>query len=167
MKTIKFGIIGAGLMGREFASATARWCHLTEIGAKPELVAVCDKNPALYPWYKDNFPTIKQITAEYTELLANPEVEAVYCAVPHNLHEQIYCDIIKAGKHLLGEKPFGIDKKANERVMNIIYELAKKEKVDESMKQNNQLEWVKCMNNIKNRAEEIVLNELIYVDSVK
>ena len=26
----------------------------------------------------------------------------------------------------------------------------------------NQLEWVRCMNNIKNRAEEIVLNELIY-----
>ena len=46
MKTVKFGIIGAGLMGREFASACARWCHLTEINAKPELVAVCDKNPA-------------------------------------------------------------------------------------------------------------------------
>ena len=117
MKTIKFGIIGAGLMGREFASATARWCHLTEINAKPELVAVCDKNPALYPWYRDNFPTIKQITAEYKELLANPEVEAVYCAVPHNLHEQIYCDIIKSGRHLLGEKPFGIDKKANDAIM--------------------------------------------------
>ena len=39
---------------------------------------------------------------------------------------------------------------------------AKVEKVDENLKQNNQLEWVRCMNNIKNRAEEIVLNELIY-----
>lgn len=122
MKTIKFGIIGAGLMGREFASATSRWCHLTEINAKPELVAVCDKNPALYPWYQNNFPTIKQITAEYKELLANPEVEAVYCAVPHNLHEQIYCDIIKSGRHLLGEKPFGIDKKANDAIMKCIKE---------------------------------------------
>ncbi|MBT3272125.1 MAG: Gfo/Idh/MocA family oxidoreductase, partial [Spirochaetales bacterium] len=43
----------------------------------------------------------------------NPEVEAVYCAVPHNLHAGMYIDIIKAGKHLMGEKPFGIDKKAN------------------------------------------------------
>ena len=44
----------------------------------------------------------------------------------------------------------------------IINELAKKEKVDENLKQNNQLEWVRCMNNLKNRAEEIVLKELIY-----
>jgi predicted dehydrogenase len=120
MKTIKFGIIGAGLMGREFASACARWCHLTEMNARPELVAVCDKNPALYDWYRDNFPAIKQITDDYKVLLDNPEVEAVYCAVPHNLHEQLYCDIIKAGKHLLGEKPFGIDKQANDAIIECI-----------------------------------------------
>ena len=43
-----------------------------------------------------------------------------------------------------------------------VIQLAKKENINENLKQNNQLEWVKCMNNIKNRAEEIVLNELIY-----
>lgn len=107
-------------MGREFASACARWCHLTEMNARPELVAVCDKNPALYDWYRDNFPSIKQITDDYKVLLDNPDVEAVYCAVPHNLHEQLYCDIIKAGKHLLGEKPFGIDKQANDTIIECI-----------------------------------------------
>ena len=120
MRTIKFGIIGAGLMGREFASACARWCHLTEMNARPELVAVCDRNPALYDWYRDNFPSIKQVTDDYKALLDNPDVEAVYCAVPHNLHEQLYCDIIKAGKHLLGEKPFGIDKQANDAIIECI-----------------------------------------------
>ena len=107
-------------MGREFASACARWCHLTEMNARPELVAVCDKNTALYDWYRDNFPSIKQITDDYKALLDNPDVEAVYCAVPHNLHEQLYCDIIKAGKHLLGEKPFGIDKQANDAILECI-----------------------------------------------
>jgi len=107
-------------MGREFASACARWCHLTEMNARPELVAVCDKNPALYDWYRDNFPSIKQVTDDYKALLDNPDVEAVYCAVPHNLHEQLYCDIIKAGKHLLGEKPFGIDKQANDAIIECI-----------------------------------------------
>ncbi len=56
-----------------------------------------------------------------------------------------------------------IDKAANARVNNIINKLSKAENVNEDLKQSNQLEWVGCMNNIKNRAEEIVFNELIYV----
>jgi len=113
MKTIRFGIIGCGLMGREFASAAARWCHLPEMQAQPEIVAVCDTNESLLEWYTQNFPSITQATGEWRELLANDVIEAVYCAVPHNLHERMYCGIIEAGKHLLGEKPFGIDQAAN------------------------------------------------------
>ena len=117
MKTVKFGIIGCGLMGREFASAAARWCHLPEMNVKPEIVAICDTNDALLDWYTSNFASIKQVTSDYKELLANDEVDAIYCAVPHNLHQQIYCDIISAGKALLGEKPFGIDKSANDAIL--------------------------------------------------
>ena len=120
VKTIKYAIIGGGLMGRELASASARWCHLTDIGVRPELVAVCDKVPAAYDWFRDNFKSVTQYTADYKDLLANPEVQAIYCAVPHNLHETLYKDIIEAGKHMLGEKPFGIDKAANASVMETI-----------------------------------------------
>ena len=35
MKRLRFGIIGCGLMGREFASAAARWCHLPEMDVRP------------------------------------------------------------------------------------------------------------------------------------
>ncbi len=73
----------------------------------------------------------------------------------------LYSDLILSGT--LPEYLIEIDKTANERAKNIINELAKKENVDENLKQNNQLEWVRCMNNIKNRAEEIVLKELVYV----
>jgi predicted dehydrogenase len=121
MKTIRFGIIGCGLMGREFASAAARWCHLLDLDVRPEIVAICDKNAELFGWYKKNFPSIQFYTGEHKELLARAEVDAVYCAVPHNLHADIYIDIITAGKHLLGEKPFGIDKVANERILAAIH----------------------------------------------
>ena len=47
-------------------------------------------------------------------------------------------------------------------VKNLIKELAEQESVNEELKTNNQLEWVQRMNSIKNRAEEIVFNELIY-----
>jgi len=122
MRTVKIGAIGLGLMGREFGSAVARWCHLLDLDVKPEIVAICDTNDALIPWFTEHFPTITQVTGNYHELLANPAVEVVYCAVPHNLHQQMYCDIIKAGKHLLGEKPFGIDKAANDTIMACLAE---------------------------------------------
>ena len=116
MKTYRFGIIGCGLMGREFGSAVARWCHLTGLDFRPEIVAVCDVNPEMTRWFTDNFSSVTQVTDKYHDILANAAVDAVYCAVPHNLHERFYTDIISAGKHLLGEKPFGIDKQANDGI---------------------------------------------------
>lgn len=119
-KIIRFGIIGCGLMGREFASAVARWCHLLDMRARPEIIAISDINPQLFSWYTENFPHIKQATGDYRELLANKEVDAVYCAVPHHLHEKIYCDVLAAGKHLFGEKPFGIDQQQNQAIFQAI-----------------------------------------------
>lgn len=109
MKEIRFGIIGCGLMGREFASAIARWCHLVDVRFKPVLSGICDTNPALFGWYQQHFPTIRIAAREYGDLLKSPDIDAVYCALPHNLHQRVYIDIVRAGKHLLGEKPFGID----------------------------------------------------------
>ncbi|MEI6082717.1 MAG: Gfo/Idh/MocA family oxidoreductase [Verrucomicrobiota bacterium] len=117
MKTVRFGIIGCGLMGREFASAAARWCHLREPAARPVLVAVCNRSPEPTRWFTDHFDTIRQASTAYCELLANPEVDAVYIAVPHHLHAEIYTAAIRAGKHLVGEKPFGIDRAANRAIL--------------------------------------------------
>lgn len=117
---IRFGVIGCGLMGKEFASAAARWCHLTDVDFAPSIIAVCDANPAATAWFQEHVPSVEEACTDYKELLANPRVDAIYCAVPHNLHAQIYVDIIKAGKHLLGEKPFGIDQEANERIQQAI-----------------------------------------------
>lgn len=120
MRTVRFGLIGLGLMGREFGSAVARWCHLLEMNVRPEIVAICDPNETLFAWFRDNFPTIRLVTKDYRELLTDGEIEAVYCAVPHHLHQQFYTDIIAAGKHLLGEKPFGIDLQANAAILDAI-----------------------------------------------
>jgi predicted dehydrogenase len=120
MKELRFGIIGLGLMGREFASLSARWFHLLDMNVKPVITAVCDTNEKAVKWFTDNLPSINFKTSDYKELLARAYVDAVYCAVPHNLHQQFYTDIIKAGKHLLGEKPFGIDKAANDAINKVI-----------------------------------------------
>ena len=117
---IRFGVIGLGLMGREFASAAARFFHLEDIGVRPVITAVCDTNPEALSWFEQNVPSITTATTDYPKLLAQNDVDAVYCAVPHHLHERLYTDIISAGKHLLGEKPFGIDLAANARINEAI-----------------------------------------------
>ena len=115
-RTVRFGLIGGGLMGREFASAAARWVHLADIGVRPEVAVVCDVNPDVLAWYERLDPP-PLLVSDYAELLADESVEAVYCSVPHNLHEEVYTAILRARKHLLGEKPFGIDLDANEAIL--------------------------------------------------
>jgi len=119
-RKIRFGIIGLGMMGREFCSAVARWCHLSDMDLVPVINGICDKNEEKWVWYICNFPGIEIKTTDYRELLKSDHIDAIYCAVPHNLHEQFYIDIINSGKHLLGEKPFGIDKKANTNILKAV-----------------------------------------------
>lgn len=57
---------------------------------------------------------------------------------------------------------FSVSNEAQSRVNFLIESYKKMDKLTEKMKEINQLEWVKLMNNYKNMAEEIVLNELIY-----
>ena len=73
----------------------------------------------------------------------------------------LYADLMLNGK--LPKHLADIDSVANERVSCIIKQLAKLENINEDLKSNDQLAWVQAMNNIKNRAEEIVYNEIVYV----
>lgn len=160
MKTIRFGIIGCGLMGREFASAAARWCHLTDLEVRPQIVAICDTNEALFPWYTENFPSLSLVTKEYPQLLADPRVEAVYIAVPHHLHAELYCAAIEAGKHLLGEKPFGIDQPANERINRCL-----QRHPDVFVRCSSESPFFPAMQQIGRMIEEKVFGDILEVHS--
>jgi predicted dehydrogenase len=108
-------------MGRELASALGRWFVLQDFPVKAELVAVCDLAEPQREWFRQ-VPTVSLITDDYKELLASPDVDVVYVAVPHHLHETIYLDVLAAGKDLLAEKPFGIDLKAARNILAAVKE---------------------------------------------
>lgn len=112
---VRIGIIGGGLMGREAASALARWFALVDFPVPAELTAVCDLHPGRLDWFK-RVPTVRQLTSDYHALLKNPDVDVVYAAVPHHLHEDVYLHTLRAGKDLFAEKPFGIDLEAAKRI---------------------------------------------------
>lgn len=111
MKTINIGIIGGGLMGKEVASACGRWFSLNGYPVKAELKAVCDLDENTLNWYK-RIPSMDLLTTDYKKLLASKTVDVVYVAIPHHLHRDYYLEVLRAGKDLLAEKPFGIDLEA-------------------------------------------------------
>lgn len=117
-ESVKVGIIGGGLMGKELVAATRRWDALVDHPVRPDVIAVADPSPDVQGWFKN--ADIAHIYSDYKELLANPEIDVVYIAVPHNLHEEIYLAAIAAGKDFLGEKPFGIDLGASERIVTAV-----------------------------------------------
>lgn len=55
-----------------------------------------------------------------------------------------------------------IDQQAGDMFSQFIKKMAEQENISEQLKVENQIEWIRRMNNIKNRAKEIVCNELIY-----
>ena len=56
-----------------------------------------------------------------------------------------------------------IDKQAEEMFSRLVRQMTDRESVTEQLKADNQLEWVQKMNNIRNRATEIVNMDLLYV----
>lgn len=111
---VRIGVIGAGLMGREVASGFGRWFAL-DCPVRAELVAVCDTNPAALEWFR-RVPGVAHFDTDHHTMLARSDIDVVYVAVPHHLHEDLYLDVLSSGKDLFAEKPFGIDLGAARRV---------------------------------------------------
>lgn len=78
-----------------------------------------------------------------------------------NFDKGLYTELLIDGN--LKQYLLDIDENANNKVNLLIKQLAEVEHIDENLKEHHQMEWIQAMNNIKNRAEEIVLNEIIYV----
>jgi predicted dehydrogenase len=116
---VRIGIVGAGLMGRELAVAAGRWIALVDHPVRPVVTAVADPAPAARAWF-DRVSTVRTSTDDWRRLADDPEIDLLYLAVPHDLHEQIYVGAADAGKDFLGEKPFGIDLPAAERIAQAV-----------------------------------------------
>ena len=73
----------------------------------------------------------------------------------------VYNDLVFADK--LQAYLLSLDEQAQSRLHQIITDMAAKEGVNEALKAADQMEWVRRMNSICNRAEEIVQAELIFI----
>ena len=72
----------------------------------------------------------------------------------------LYSDLVLSGK--LHSYLADIDAQARNKLHLLVTQLAEKEGINEQLKAQDQMAWVGAMNNIRNRAEEMILQELIY-----
>ena len=109
MKSIKVGLIGAGQIA---------YGHARELNAHPagEVVAVADPNTKRAKAIAKQFG-ISEIYGEAKDLLADADVDAVSIGVPNKFHAPIALDALKAGKHVMLDKPFALNLKEAKEVV--------------------------------------------------
>ncbi|NLS07340.1 Gfo/Idh/MocA family oxidoreductase [Rhizobium sp. P32RR-XVIII] len=98
-KKLGWGILGTGAIAKQFADAVAR----SNSGV---LTAIASRNPAADAG--DVFHGAR-VHKGYEALLSDPTVEAVYIATPHPTHAEWAIKACEAGKHVLCEKPIGMN----------------------------------------------------------
>ena len=99
--SIGWGILGAGKIARTFAKAmpTSRTGKLVAVGSRSQESA--DKFAAEFPGARAH--------GSYEAVLDDPAVQAVYIATPHPMHVEWVIRAARAGKHILCEKPIGLN----------------------------------------------------------
>ncbi len=116
MKKVRFGLVGYGAWGKHHARAIS---ECTE----SELVAIAARSDSTQAEARANHPAA-QIVADYREMLARPDIDVVDVVLPTDLHYQVGSAVLRAGKHLLLEKPMS----ANLAHCEELIQLAKQQK---------------------------------------
>jgi predicted dehydrogenase len=98
---IRWGVIGPGIIATGFAEAM-QW---VEGGA---ITAVASRSAERAEAFGDRFD-IPVRYGDYEALAADPDVDVVYVATPHSRHEADTIELLRAGKHVLCEKPFALN----------------------------------------------------------
>jgi len=98
---LKWGIIGTGLIANRFATGVKK----SEFN---EILAVASRNEQTAKDFADKF-NVKKYYGSYDEMLVDEEVEAVYISTPHPMHAEWAIKAARAKKHILVEKPIGIN----------------------------------------------------------
>jgi predicted dehydrogenase/aryl-alcohol dehydrogenase-like predicted oxidoreductase len=98
-RKIRWGILGPGTIAKDFFAGAAQ-------SANGPVEAIATRNPNK-PGLTEAFPGTRIISG-YDAILADPDIDALYIAVPHPLHAEWAIKAAEHGKHVLCEKPIGV-----------------------------------------------------------
>ena len=111
---MKTGIIGAGKIAAVMAGTIRRM-------DTAECVAVAARELSRAREFADEY-NIPRAYGSYDELLADPEVELVYIALPHSHHHLWTINALNAGKHVLCEKAFAVNEEEAAQMIGLAKE---------------------------------------------
>jgi predicted dehydrogenase len=111
MRKLKIGLLGTGIIIRNF--------HILTLINNPlaELVAVGNLHQDSLRKIADDFKIPKTYT-DFAEMAADPDIDAVVNALPNYLHAPVTIQMLKAGKHVLCEKPMALSVKECEDMID-------------------------------------------------
>ena len=109
MDKIKWGIIGTANIAR---CATIPGIKKAD---NAELYAIAGRNPEKAAKYKEEFG-FEKAYGSYDELIADPDVQAVYIPLPNDIHLKWVTEALKAKKHVLCEKPLALNAREAEEM---------------------------------------------------
>ena len=98
---LKWGILGLGKIAHHF-------CSDLLLVEGSELYAVASRSKEKAVMFGDKY-NVPQTYGSYEEMLADPDVDIVYVATPHDSHMKYTLAAIQAGKHILCEKPLAVN----------------------------------------------------------
>ncbi len=113
-KTKKTKELGIGVIGVGGRGGLAHHAHRPDDGVR--LVAGADIDPKALEQFHSRYEAAL-VTADYREVLANPEVNAVFITSPDYLHEEQALAALDAGKHVYLEKPMAITLEGCDRIL--------------------------------------------------
>jgi len=108
-KSYNIGVIGAGWI------AKAHMGFLQETG-RANIIWIAARNPENLERVRSNFD-IPNKTRDYHDILKDPAVEAVLIATPPNTHREMFIETLRAGKHVLLEKPMALNMEELEEML--------------------------------------------------
>jgi predicted dehydrogenase len=110
-QTLRWGIIGAGRIARTFATDIVHAQHASLYGVASRQLSSAEA-------FAESF-SVPQAYGSYAELFADSNIDAVYIATPHSHHKDQAIAALRAGKHVLCEKPATVTPEELEEVIAV------------------------------------------------
>lgn len=147
---LKVGVVGLGV-GRRFVEAFAAHPHAT-------VTAICGKEPDVLAVVSQAH-AIPRCYADFAEFVADPDIGLVVVATPHALHAAMAVQALRAGKHVIVEKPMCISLQECETMIQAVEESGKLLAVDQVLR------FYPYYQSIKEHVEQGGLGDIYYAEA--